>query len=100
MEGLGDRLKIMLGETDKAAKLVQALTYQGFQYASHIIPEVADSPMPLDDAIRWGFGHDAGPFEIWDMLGVKQTVKAMTVCRISASRLGGKNARRWSKDLL
>jgi 3-hydroxyacyl-CoA dehydrogenase len=77
VEGLSDRLKVLLGETDKAAKLVQALTYQGFQYASHIIPEVADTPMPLDDAIRWGFGHDAGPFEIWDMLGVKQTIKDM-----------------------
>jgi 3-hydroxyacyl-CoA dehydrogenase len=77
VEELGDRLKILLGETDKAAQLVQAITYQGFQYASHIVPEVADSPMPLDDAIRWGFGHDAGPFEIWDMLGIKQTIKAM-----------------------
>jgi 3-hydroxyacyl-CoA dehydrogenase len=77
VENPGGRLKIMLGENDKAARLVQVLTYQGFQYAAHIIPEVADSPMPLDDAIRWGFGHDAGLFEIWDMLGVKPTVKAM-----------------------
>ena len=77
VEDLGERLKTLLGETDKAAKLVQTLTYQGFQYAAHIIPEVSDSPMPLDDAIRWGFGHDAGPFEIWDMLGVKPTAKAM-----------------------
>jgi 3-hydroxyacyl-CoA dehydrogenase len=77
VENLGERLRILLGEDDKCAYLVQALTYQAFQYAAHIIPEVADSPMPLDDAIRWGFGHDAGPFEIWDMLGVKQTVKVM-----------------------
>jgi 3-hydroxyacyl-CoA dehydrogenase len=77
VDTLSGRLKILLGENDKAATLVQALTYQGFQYAAHIIPEVADTPMPLDDAIRWGFGHEAGPFEIWDMLGVKQTVKAM-----------------------
>jgi len=78
VENLGERMRILLGEDDKAARLVKALTYQGFQYAAHIIPEVADSPMPLDDAIRWGFGHDAGPFEIWDILGVKQTVKVMT----------------------
>jgi 3-hydroxyacyl-CoA dehydrogenase len=77
VENLGERLKILLGENDKAARLVRALTYQGFQYASHIIPEVADSPLPLDDATRWGFGHEVGPFEIWDILGVKQTVKAM-----------------------
>jgi 3-hydroxyacyl-CoA dehydrogenase len=77
VEDLGARLKTLLGEDDKAARLIKALTYQAFQYAAHIMPEVADSPMPLDDAIRWGFGHDAGPFEIWDMLGVKQTVKVM-----------------------
>lgn len=74
---LGGRLKVFLDADDKGAKLVQALTYQAFQYASSIIPEVADSGRPIDDATRWGFGHDAGPFEIWDMLGVKDTVKRM-----------------------
>jgi 3-hydroxyacyl-CoA dehydrogenase len=77
LEGLGDRLKVMLEADDKAALLVQALTYQGFQYASSIIPEVADTPKPIDDAIRWGFMHEAGPFDTWDMLGVKDTVKKM-----------------------
>jgi len=32
---------------------------------------------PIDDAVRWGFMHEAGPFEMWDMLGVKETVKRM-----------------------
>ncbi len=77
METLGDRLKVLLAESDRAAELVRALTYQGLQYASVIIPEVADTPKPIDDAIRWGFMHEAGPFEIWDMLGVRETVKAM-----------------------
>ena len=76
-ETLGEKLKIMLGEDDKAAKLVKALTYQSFQYASSIIPEVADTPKPLDDAQRWGFMHEAGPFETWDMLGVAGTVDVM-----------------------
>lgn len=79
VEGLGDRLKVMFAERadDKAAKLVKALTYQGFQYVSTIIPEVADTAKPIDDAVRWGFMHEAGPFETWDMLGVKETVKQM-----------------------
>ncbi len=77
IEGLGDRLKVLIGEFDRAAQLIKALTFQGFQYASVIIPEVADTPKPLDDAVRWGFMHEAGPFEIWDMLGVQETVKAM-----------------------
>src|SRR5258706_856423 len=77
VEELADRLKVMLGADDKAAKLVKALTYQSFQYSSSIIPEVADTPRPIDDAVRWGFSHEAGPFEIWDMLGVKETVRCM-----------------------
>ncbi|MBK9604281.1 MAG: enoyl-CoA hydratase/isomerase family protein [Anaerolineales bacterium] len=77
VEGLGDRLKVMLEADDKAAKLVKALTYQSFQYVSTIIPEVADTVKPIDDAVRWGFMHEAGPFEIWDMLGVQETVKQM-----------------------
>jgi 3-hydroxyacyl-CoA dehydrogenase len=76
-ETLGEKLKILLGEDDKAARLVKALTYQAFQYASTLIPEVADTPKPLDDATRWGFMHEAGPFETWDMLGVKETIEEM-----------------------
>ena len=75
--GLGERLKIMLSEDDRAAKLVRALTYQSLQYASSLLPEVADTAKPIDDAVRWGFGHEAGPFEIWDMLGVRETAARM-----------------------
>ena len=77
VEGLGQRLKVMLGEEDKAAKLVRTLVFQGIQYASSLLPEVADSVKPLDDAVRWGFGHEAGPFELWDMLGVRETADRM-----------------------
>jgi 3-hydroxyacyl-CoA dehydrogenase len=77
IENLGERLKALIAEDDKAAQLVKALTYQSFQYASTLLPEVADTPKPLDDAARWGFMHEAGPFEKWDMLGVAGTLEAM-----------------------
>jgi len=86
VEGLGDRLKVLLEADDKAASLVKALTYQGFQYASSIIPEVADTMKPIDDAVRWGFMHEAGPFETWDMLGVKETVKKMKIAGYPAAK--------------
>lgn len=92
VEGLGDRLKVMLEADDKAAKLVKALTYQSFQYVSSIIPEVADTAKPIDDAIRWGFMHEAGAFEIWDMLGVKETVKRM--------KAEGYPAAKWVDEML
>ncbi len=77
IEALGERLKSFLSEKDRAAQLVRALMLQGFQYASAILPEVADTVKPVDDAVRWGFGHEAGPFEIWDQLGVRDIVQIM-----------------------
>lgn len=77
VEGLGERLKVLLEADEKASNLVKALTYQSFQYASSIIPEVADTVKPVDDAVRWGFMHEAGPFETWDMLGVKEILRQM-----------------------
>jgi 3-hydroxyacyl-CoA dehydrogenase len=76
-DDLGDRLKILIAAEDRAGELVRALTYQSFAYASELIPEVADTPKPMDDAMRWGFGHEAGPFETWDMLGVAESSEAM-----------------------
>ena len=100
IEGLGDRLKVMLGADDKAAKLVKALTYQSFQYVSSIIPEVADTAKPIDDAVRWGFMHEAGPFEIWDMLGVKDIVKQMKKEGYPAREVGGRNVEERHRDVL
>jgi 3-hydroxyacyl-CoA dehydrogenase len=76
-ETLAERMRIMLAESDRAADLVRAFIYQSFQYAASLLPEVADTPKPIDDAIRWGFQHEAGPFELWDMLGVAETLERM-----------------------
>ncbi len=77
IEKLSERLKILLGSEDRAGQLVRALTYQSLAYASERIPEIADTAKPMDDAMRWGFGREAGPFETWDMLGVADTLPAM-----------------------
>jgi 3-hydroxyacyl-CoA dehydrogenase len=73
-DGFSERLKVMLAAEDRAGELVRALTYQGLAYASERISEIADTPKPIDDAMRWGFNHEAGPFETWDSLGVADTL--------------------------
>jgi len=76
-ESLIEKMTAFLDGDDRAAELVKAITYQSFAYASEMIPEIADNTKPIDDAMKWGFGHEAGPFEIWDMLGVEQIVPKM-----------------------
>jgi 3-hydroxyacyl-CoA dehydrogenase len=74
---LAERLKILLAAEDRAGQLVRALMYQSLAYASARIPEIADTPRSIDDAMRWGFGLEAGPFERWDMIGVSESIPAM-----------------------
>jgi 3-hydroxyacyl-CoA dehydrogenase len=77
IEDPAERMQTLLAADDRAGQLVRALTYQGLAYAASLIPEIADTPKPMDDAMRWGFGHDLGPFETWDKLGVAVTAENM-----------------------
>ena len=77
MDKTVDRLKVLLEAEDRAGQLVRSLTYHSLAYASATIPEIADTVLPIDNAIRWGFGHEMGPFETWDALGVQNTLQAI-----------------------
>jgi 3-hydroxyacyl-CoA dehydrogenase len=72
-----ERIQVMLDHNDRAAELVKNVTYQALAYASGRVPEIADTPAPIDNAMRWGFMHQSGPFELWDELGVSETCAAM-----------------------
>lgn len=76
-ETLPGKIEAFLVGSDRAADLVKAITFQSFSYASEMIPEISDTPKPIDDAIRWGFGHESGPFELWDSLGVGKIIPLM-----------------------
>ena len=39
--------------------------------------EIADDIVQIDQAMRWGFGWELGPFEIWDAIGVERSVRRM-----------------------
>ncbi len=91
VDELADRFQIMLGAEDRAGDLVRATAFHGLAYASQMIPEIADTPKPIDDAMRWGFSHQAGPFELWDMLGVEETARQM--------RAAGFEPAAWVQDM-
>jgi 3-hydroxyacyl-CoA dehydrogenase len=45
-------------------------------YAAQVAPEIAHSIDDVDRAMRWGFGWEFGPFEIWDAIGVREVLAA------------------------
>jgi 3-hydroxyacyl-CoA dehydrogenase len=77
IKSLPKRLEFVLQQDDKAGKLARHIVYGSLGYASRRVPEISDDLVSIDRAVRWGFSHDLGPFELWDALGVKETVAAM-----------------------
>ncbi|WP_242457892.1 3-hydroxyacyl-CoA dehydrogenase/enoyl-CoA hydratase family protein [Pedobacter sp. BS3] len=77
VENLRERIKIYAKGTDKAGELFRQSFYGLFEYVSDRIPEISDELYRIDDAMRAGFGWELGPFEVWDALGVSETVEYM-----------------------
>lgn len=76
-EQLGDRIKILFNGTDRAGEFYRDSFCSLFQYITNRIPEISDELYKIDDAICAGFGWETGPFEMWDALGVADTLKIM-----------------------
>ena len=43
-----------------------------FHYCALHLQDIADNARELDFAVRWGFGWESGPFEIWQAAGWQQ----------------------------
>ncbi|HYO87656.1 MAG TPA: 3-hydroxyacyl-CoA dehydrogenase family protein [Candidatus Limnocylindrales bacterium] len=71
---VGERIRLLLSEGDRAAQFLWHHHAFYLSYASLRVPEITDSLSAIDDAQKWGFNHALGPFEIWDALGVADTV--------------------------
>ncbi|MHC8948473.1 3-hydroxyacyl-CoA dehydrogenase/enoyl-CoA hydratase family protein [Sphingobacterium hungaricum] len=74
IEDIRKRMKVYAQGTDKAGELFRAMHYPLFEYVSNRVPEITDDFFRIDDAMRAGFGWELGPFEVWDALGVKETI--------------------------
>ena len=77
IEDLGERLRFLVQQDDKVGRLVWATLANQCSYAGYVTPEIADDIINVDNAMRWGFNHEMGPFEVWDALGVAETVERM-----------------------
>ncbi len=74
---LGDRLRAIVHQTDRAGAFIWSLLCDLFLYAAGRVPEISDRVVEIDRAMRWGYGHQLGPFELWDALGFEETLDRM-----------------------
>ena len=72
-----ERVKKFISSDDAAAKFGWDLLAATFVYSANRIGEICEDISAIDRSMRWGYAWDLGPFELWDALGVKETVARM-----------------------
>lgn len=99
VEDIRARMKVYEQGKDKAGELFRAMHYPLFEYVSHRVPEITDDFFRIDDAMRAGFGWEIGPFEVWDALGVRETLARI---KAEEKRLPGQTGEvaTWVHDML
>lgn len=74
---LSDQLKALVYAEDIAGKLAWSITKKVLLYSAAKLNEIADRIQDIDEAMRWGFNWELGPFQIWDAIGVERSVAKM-----------------------
>jgi 3-hydroxyacyl-CoA dehydrogenase len=69
---LPQRLRTLVNGQGRVAAFLWKLYSETFLYCAERIPEIADRVVEVDNAMRWGYAHKLGPFELWDALGFEE----------------------------
>ena len=84
IENAGERIKTLFLGHDKVGGFLRATLGSTLVYTAKVTPSIAHSIDDVDRAMKWGFGWELGPFEIWDGLGVKNVLEATTPATVPA----------------
>jgi 3-hydroxyacyl-CoA dehydrogenase len=106
IEDTGPRLKSLVegsakGKTKDDQFLWTALS-DLWTYSANRMPEISDSVVEIDRAMRLGFNWELGPFELWDAAGVEATVARMKKdgrpVAANVEKLSGSGKKSWYED--
>ena len=109
VEDTGPRLRMLLGleggapqKADKASSFFWAALSDLWNYSANRVPEISDSIVEIDRAMKLGFNWEMGPFELWDAAGVEATVNRMKKeskpVAANAEKLLASGKRSWYRD--
>jgi 3-hydroxyacyl-CoA dehydrogenase len=69
-ETAADKIRALHAGDDKASEFAWDLTAGLFSYVGAHLDEIADDIVNIDNAMKWGYNWELGPFEIWDAIGL------------------------------
>ena len=76
IESAGERVRSLFNGRDRVGDFLRATLAPTLVYAARVAPDIAHSIDDIDRAMRWGFGWDLGPFELWDAIGIDTVLEA------------------------
>lgn len=75
---LYDRLNFVFEQEGPEAEFVWKVLRDTISYSAMLLDEIADGEVKrVDDAVRWGFNFEQGPFELWQGLGYEKLLTRM-----------------------
>lgn len=78
LKGSRQKMKALVNaKGDQAGDFVWSVLKPVLLYSGDMLGVISDDITAIDDAMRWGYGWELGPFEIWDVIGVKESVERM-----------------------
>ena len=81
-----DKLKVVFNAEDMAGEVAREYLCRNFIYAANRVPEISDTIVGIDNAMKWGYNHQLGPFETWDAVGVKEAVQVMKKLKLKVPK--------------
>ncbi|MEY4637170.1 MAG: putative 3-hydroxyacyl-CoA dehydrogenase [Acidobacteriota bacterium] len=76
IDDLAERVRALFNARDKAGEFLRATLAPTLVYTARVTPAIAHSIDDVDRVMRWGFGWDLGPFELFDIIGVREVLAA------------------------
>lgn len=74
---VGEKIKTVVYSDDRAGQIAWKVLSETLLYTATLIPEISDDVYSIDDAMKWGFNWELGPFETWDAIGVRESIERM-----------------------
>lgn len=78
LQSVEEKIKSLVYADDRAGQLAWNVTASICIYSANRLYEIADDIVQIDNAMKWGFNFQQGPFETWDAMGVSEAVAKMT----------------------
>lgn len=72
-----ERVKALVENDGPAGKFAWTVLSRTLAYSASKIPEITDRVEDVDNAMKWGYNWDLGPFETWDAIGFKAAYDRM-----------------------